>query len=84
MRLDANSIFLFKGSTKFRQRIVEFSECIWFQNIILLIIIIQSIMLCLQDNKDRYLGPDYKSARNLRLELADKVLTGLFTLEAVI
>lgn len=41
-------------------------------------------MLCLYDNKDRYLGPEYISVRNEKLELIDTVLTALFTLEAVI
>ena len=55
----------------------------WFDRFIILIILANSVMLCLEDNNDRLLGPDYWSTLNYQLGKVDLVFTIIFILECI-
>jgi hypothetical protein len=60
---------------------VWFTEWIWFDRFIMIIIIANSVMLCLHDMDDRIKGPSYWSDRNYQLDKVDLVFTMIFILE---
>ena len=64
MRYDKKSLGIFKGSGKLRQVIVNFTEWVWFERAVTLIIVANSIQLCFQDFKSRIYGVEYKSPIN--------------------
>ena len=64
MRRDACSLYIFDATFEIRQAMVWFTEWIWFDRFIIIIIIANSVMLCLQDMDERIKGPTYWSDRN--------------------
>ena len=77
---DENSLYIFKSDGKIRRKVVWLTCWPWFDNFIIIMIAINSLLLAAIDYNDR----DNKTSRNQFIEECGLVFTITFTLEAVI
>lgn len=77
---DYRSLFCLHFENSFRKRLVNFTCSHMFENIVILLILINSVVLAIYDYKDR----DNETDWNIRLERMGEVLTILFTIEMLL
>ena len=77
---DENSLYIFKSDGKFRRKIVWLTCWPWFDNFIIIMIAINSLLLAAIDYSDR----DNQTRRNQLIEGSGLIFTITFTLEALI
>lgn len=77
---DKKSCYLFSADGCFRRKIVWLSCWPWFDNFIITLILVNSIMLALFDYKDR----DAITEHNQMIEFLGQIFTYIFTVECVI
>jgi hypothetical protein len=78
---DACSLYIFEHSSWLRIFVVSLVEQWYFDQFIMLIIIANSILMCLDDKDDRIMGDDYWSPRNYILNQIDMVFSVIFIAE---
>jgi hypothetical protein len=83
VRIDANSLYVFKAGTFVRNWAVRLIEWEWFDRFIMTIILLNSILLCLSDYDDRVYSEEYFSLRNHELDKIDVAFTIIFIFECV-
>lgn len=78
------SLFCLSEQNVIRRRIVWLITWAWFDRVITIVIVINSVLLAIRDYTDRLEGPEYASPWNDRLDEIGKILSIIFMVECVL
>lgn len=82
--LEEQSVFLFDSEWVLRKFAVRLVEHPWFDQFILVVIVANSVLMCLTDFNERIYGENYFSKRNYELDKVDLVFTVIFIFECLV
>ena len=78
------SLFCINDKNPIRRAVVWLITWKWFDRVVTIVIIINSVLLAIRDYTDRLEGPDYVSEWNNRLDEIGKILSIIFMVECIL